>query len=355
MFNQNKPMRLLYWILIGILACLFLYLLTILFPFYRTFFSTFFKIFTPFIIAGIIAFLLHPVVEKLHQYNFPRWLAIIVIYLLFFGVLGYVGYKAFPAVIHQLRDLNENLPQFIDTYRKTIYNMYEKTSFLPETVHDRMDEFLHDLEAFIGDLLTDAVRQLTKILDVVIVIAVIPVLVFYMLKDFDLIKQTLWKLTPKKYRLEGKELVIEIDKSLGNYIRGQLLVCFFVSLTTYGILLFIDMKYPLLLAIIMGITNIIPYFGPIIGAIPAVVIAFTISINMAIYVIIAVFVVQIIEGNLLSPFIVGKSIKIHPILIILALLIGGEMGGIIGMIVAVPLLTVTKVFLSHTRAFKSVN
>ncbi|WP_226036991.1 AI-2E family transporter [Aquibacillus saliphilus] len=355
MFNQNKSIQFLYWILIGILGFLFIYLLTILFPFYRSFFSVLFRILTPFLIAGLIAFLLHPVIEKLHEYKFPRWLAIISIYFLFFGVIGYIIYKAYPAFIDQLKDLNENLPDFIDSYRKTIYGIYEKTSFLPETVHDKMDEFLHEMEGFISNLLTGIVKQLTKIMDVVIILAVIPVLVFYMLKDFHLIKRTLWKLTPKKYRNEGKELFIEIDKSLGNYIRGQLLVCFFVSLTTYGILLFIDMKYPLLLAIVMGITNIIPYFGPILGAIPTIVIAFTISMKMVLLVIITVFIVQIIEGNLLSPFIVGKSINIHPILIIFALLVGGELGGVIGMIIAVPLLSIVKVVLVHTKSFKSSN
>ncbi|MCT2537651.1 AI-2E family transporter [Aquibacillus koreensis] len=352
MFNQKK-MRFLYWILIGILLFLFIYLLTILFPFYRSLLSVVFRILAPFIIAGLIAYLLHPLIEKLHKYNYPRWFAIIGIYLIFFGGLGYVLYKAYPPFINQLKDLNENLPHFMDMYRQAIYEVYESTSFLPETVHDKMDEFFHDLEDMIGTLLTNIVMQVTKLMDVVIVIAVIPVLVFYMLKDFKLIQSSMWKLTPKKYREDGKELFDKIDKSLGDYIRGQLLVCFFVSLTTYGILWFIDMEYPLILAIIMGITNIIPYFGPILGAVPAVIIAFTISGKMVLYVIIAVFIVQIIEGNLLSPFIVGKSINIHPILIIFALLVGGEVGGIIGMIVAVPILSVIKVIVMHTKAFRA--
>lgn len=355
MFNQSKSMRFLYWILIGILSFLFLYLLTILFPFYRSIFSVILRILTPFIIAGIIAYLLHPLIEKLHDYKFPRWLAIIGIYMLFFGGVGYLIYKTYPVFIHQLKDLNQNLPHLIDMYRNTIYEVYDRTSFLPEAIHDKMDEFFHDVEAMIGKLLTDSIKQLTKIMDVIVIVAVIPVLVFYMLKDFSLIKSTLWKLTPKKYREDGKELAVEIDKSLGNYIRGQLLVCLFVSLTTYGILWLIGMKYPLLLAILMGITNIIPYFGPILGAVPAVIIGFTISLKMVVYVILGVFVVQIIEGNLLSPLIVGKSIDIHPILIIFALLVGGEVGGVIGMIIAVPVLSVVKVFLMHTKTFRENN
>ncbi|WP_407269538.1 AI-2E family transporter [Radiobacillus sp. PE A8.2] len=355
MFNQKNSMHYLYWILIGILSFLFLFLLTKLFPLYQSFFSVIFKILTPFIISAVIAYLLHPIIEKLHESNFPRWFAIIFIYLLFFGGVGFIFYKAFPMFIHQLRDLNENLPQFVDTYRASIYGMYEQTSYLPETVHDRMDDFLHEFEEAVTNILTEMVRQATKIMDIVIVIAVIPVLVFYMLKDFSLIKSSLFKLTPRKYREDGKQLLQKIDKSLGDYIRGQLLVCLFVGITSYGLFWLIGIKYPLLLAIVIGTTNIIPYFGPIIGAVPAVIIAFTVSIKMVLFVILSVFIVQIIEGNLLSPFIVGKSVNIHPILIIFALLVGGEIGGIIGMIIAIPVLSVIKVVLVHTRAYRASN
>ncbi|MDC3415616.1 AI-2E family transporter [Aquibacillus salsiterrae] len=355
MFNQNKSMRFLYWILVGILSFLFLYLLTILFPFYEKFFTTSLKILMPFIISGIIAYLLHPIVEKLHRFHFPRWLAILTIYILFFGGVGFGLYKAYPLMINQLNDLDKNLPQFIDMYRNTTHGLYEKTAFLPEAVHKKMDDFFYDLEEFVGDFITNSVKQLTKIMDVVVVIAVIPVLVFYFLKDFKKIQSSLWKLTPKKYREEGKDLAIDIDKSLGNYIRGQLLVCLFVGLTSYGLLWLIGMKYPLLLGLTMGITNIIPYFGPLLGAIPALIIAFTISMKMVVFVILSVFIVQIIEGNLLSPFIVGKSIDIHPIIIIFALIVGGEIGGVVGMIVAVPVLSVIKVFIIHINAYRYNN
>ncbi|WP_186576496.1 AI-2E family transporter [Aquibacillus kalidii] len=352
MFDQNKARKYLFWVLLGILSFLFVYLLTLLFPFMTSIFSVIMRILTPFLIAGLIAYLLHPIVEKLHDFNYPRWLAIIGIYLLFFGGIGYLSYKTYPVLIEQLKDLNQNLPFLIDKYRSLIYDLYESTSFLPETFHDQLDEFFHEVQEMVSTFLTNSVKQVTKLMDVVVIVAVIPVLVFYMLKDFKLIKSTLWKLTPKRYQEKGTELAIEIDKSLGNYIRGQLLVCFFVALTSYGILWLIGMKYPLLLAILMGVTNIIPYFGPILGSVPAIIIGFTISMKMVIYVILGVFVVQIIEGNLLSPFIVGKSINIHPILIILALLVGGELGGIIGMIIAVPVLTIVKVLVMHTRTFR---
>ncbi|UFT97871.1 AI-2E family transporter [Radiobacillus kanasensis] len=353
MFTSEKQLKVLYNIIIAILLVLFIYLLTKLFPLYEAFLAIIIRILTPFFIAGLIAFLLHPLIEKLHDLKYPRWLAIVLIYSIFFGGLGYLLYETYPVVLQQLNDLKNNLPVFMDQYRNIIYEMYEKTSFLPEKVHDKMDVILLEAENWLANVLTNAVKDLTKVMDVVIIVAVIPVIVFYMLKDFILIKRVMWKLSPKKYRIESKQLFSDIEKSLGDYIRGQLLVCLFVGLTSFLLLWLIGMRYPLLFSIIMGITNLIPYFGPILGAVPAVIIAFTMSTKMVVYVIISVFVVQIIEGNLLSPLIVGKSVHIHPLLIILALLVGGELGGIMGMILAVPVLTVLNVFFHHWNALKA--
>ena len=102
-----------------------------------------------------------------------------------------------------------------------------------------------------------------------------------------------------------------------------------------------------MLSILLGLTNIIPYFGPIIGAIPAVIIAYASSPSLAIYVVITIFAVQVIESNFLSPYIMGKNIKIHPIAIIFALLLGGELFGVLGMILAVPVLAILKVIFKH--------
>ena len=109
------------------------------------------------------------------------------------------------------------------------------------------------------------------------------------------------------------------------------------------------MKYPLVLGTIIGITNVIPYFGPIIGAIPAMIIAATMSGKMVMTVVIIVLVLQFLEGNVLSPLIVGKSLHMHPLFIMLALLAGGELGGITGMILSIPILAVLKVIILHAR------
>jgi predicted PurR-regulated permease PerM len=351
MFKEKKA-SILYWLLLGILLFIFLYLFVRLFPVYGIFFTFLWQLSLPFFIAGLIAYLLHPVIAKLEDWNIPRSMAILSIYLLFFGGIGYLIYRVYPATIVQLRDLSEQLPQFISMYQSIINQMYESTSFLPETVHDKMDELILRIESSIDNVLSRLVAGFTRIFDMVIIITVIPVLVFYFLKDYSKGKKLLKNYIPAKHRTKLSNILQGMNESLGGYIRGQLFVSLFVAVTAYILFEFLNLDYTLLLAIIMGVTNLIPYFGPIIGAIPAVAIAFTMSVNTVIFVIIAIFVIQLLESNLIAPYIVGKSIAIHPVAIIFALLLGGKISGVLGMILAVPLLTVLKVIITHAYAFR---
>ncbi|WP_047986373.1 AI-2E family transporter [Ornithinibacillus californiensis] len=348
MLPQNKSNNFLYWIITGIFVFLFIYLLVKLFPYYKAFFSFLWHLTAPFLIACIIAYLLYPIVQKIHQYNIPRSIAILFIYLFFFGGVGYLIYRVYPAAVVQLRDLDEYLPQLVAMYQDIIYQLYASTSFLPETVHDKIDETIRSIELSIDTLIGQLIGGVTKIIDFIVIITVIPVLVFYFLKDYEKIKGYVKNSLPKKYRKSSSNLVHAIDEGLGGYIRGQLLVCLFVAITSYITFQFLGLKYALLLAIFMGLMNIIPYFGPIIGAVPAVLIALTISGKMVLFVLIGVFVIQLIESNLLSPYIVGRSIRIHPVAIIFALLLGGKLGGVLGMVLAVPTLTILRVIIKHS-------
>ncbi|GAB3050489.1 AI-2E family transporter [Virgibacillus ainsalahensis] len=355
MFRNKKALSLLYWIIIGILVFLFIYLLYKLFPLYGSIFSFLLKLLSPFLVSCLIAYLIYPVVSKLHKLNIPRSFAILFIYIAFFGGSAYLIYRVYPAVVHQLHDLNEQLPVFINMYEGLIYQLYEYTSFLPEMVHDKMDQLVTRIESGLGNILENLIGGFARIFDMIIFLTVIPVLVFYFIKDYQKIKGYLKHFIPARYRKQTSKMIYAIDESLGKYIRGQLLVCLFVGLASWIVFQVLNIKYALLLAIIMGVTNIIPYFGPIIGALPAVAITFTMPGHQVIFVILAIFAIQVIEGNLLAPYIVGKSINIHPVAIIFALLLGGQLFGVVGLIVAVPLLTIMRVILNHMRVYKSYN
>ncbi|SHN09946.1 AI-2E family transporter [Gracilibacillus kekensis] len=342
MFNHSK-IQIALGLVILCLSVLFLYLMYILFPFYKHVLIVMLQILAPFLIAGLIAYILHPIVEKIHDYRIPRPLAIIFIYLLFFALVGYGIYVSLPIWIKQVQELRENIPQFVDSYRNFIYDLYQQTSFLPEEFHNKLDQFFSNIEETLGERLSIIIKNIPMLFDIFVVLAVVPILAFYFLKDYKLLQKGILKIIPEKYQNFTKRLAHDMENSLGQYIRGQILVCFLVGLVSYFLLKWIDMRYAIVLATIIGLTNFIPYFGPIIGAIPALLIAFTISTDMIISVFFVVLAVQLLEGNLLSPFIVGKSIHIHPVYLILTLFVAAKLAGIIGMIFAIPLLAVGKV------------
>lgn len=308
-----------------------------------------FSVLLPFLIAAFISYLLHPVVEILHEKGMNRGLAIAIIYLIFFGGIGYGVYKGIPAIITQVWELSESVPLVAEQYRHWVNVIENNTSHWPFGVQEQLEDGITMIESRLENLMNIVMHYLLRSFDFILLLALIPFIAFYILKDFDSIKKMVWYLTPKRWRRVGIAFLGDINESLGGYIRGQIIVCATIGSISALLFWIVGMDYPLVLGIIIGITNIIPYFGPFIGAVPAVVIAAAISVKMVIITVIIVFVLQFLEGNVLSPLIVGKSLHMHPLFIILALLAGGEIGGIIGLILAVPILAIIKVCILHAR------
>ncbi|MCB2292286.1 AI-2E family transporter [Clostridium algoriphilum] len=172
---------------------------------------------------------------------------------------------------------------------------------------------------------------------------VAPLIIYYFLCDSEnMINKTLIVFPPESRNII-KKIIEDIDKVLGRYIISQLILCGIITIATFFILIFMKIDFPLILSLINGIFNIIPYFGPIFGIIPIILIGLLASPKIALYTAMWVFALQQIEGSILSPKIIGESISMHPLTVILLLTIGGKVGGILGMILAVPLGVVFKV------------
>lgn len=334
--------------LLLLLLCIYIFIR--LEAFWSPIYQAILAVIIPFLIASFITYLLHPFVEKLHSQNIPRPLSILIIYVLFFGGVGLALYKGIPQILIQIKEFGNNVPGLFETYRGWSNMIHEQTEQLPDGLHEKIEESLVSVEEGIASTLAAAINAIKGIINYIFIIALIPFIVFYMLKDYDMIKKSVWYMTPRRYRRSGIRFLRDIDQSLGNYIRGQLLVCLLIGIIATTGFWIIGMKYPLLLGTIIGVTNIIPYFGPIIGAVPALLIAITLPGKMVIWIGILIFTLQFIEGNLLSPLIVGKSLHMHPVFIMFALLAGGEVGGVIGLIFAVPMLAVLKVTIIHAKA-----
>lgn len=307
------------------------------------------KVIIPFLIAGFIVYLVHPFVERMESKNIPRPFSILIIFSFIVTTLVIIIMKGTPYLIKEGEAFLEQLPEMSKTYREIIGSIYQQMSYFPETFQSQMNQWIHQGEASIAESVENFGSMLMKGLDWILLLFVIPFIVFYGLKDYPFLQKSVWFVTPKKMRKKGKELIRELDHTLGSYIRGQIVVCIIVGCLSWVGFWIIDMPYAVLLAIFIGLMNIIPYFGPILGSIPVVLLSLPESIHLMILGLVVVFIVQIAEGNVLAPVIVGKSIHTHPLLIIFALILGSEIGGIIGLILAVPIFAILKVLVLHWR------
>ncbi|SDW65601.1 Predicted PurR-regulated permease PerM [Marininema mesophilum] len=344
-FSQRRLLNgsLLVFVLLGIL-----FLLVKISPLFHTIFIFLKAILGPFIIAVIFSYLLNPVVTLLSNQAVPRYLAVLFIYTVFICVIAIILTNLVPLFNHQLHQLAEHFPEWNQRVQLWIDQMNHSKDALPESVRLGIEKSLDRLEGTVTDGVGNIMGDLGSTLNQLFIAFVIPFLVYYMLKDVHVIENTAVKLLPTKRRREVIQMFREIHEALGNYIRGQLIVCVVVGVLAYIGYLFIGLPYPLLMAGIVSIFNVIPYIGPFIGAVPALLVAVTVSKEMVFGVIIVNLIVQVLEGNILSPQIVGRSLHMHPLFIIFALLVGGELGGIIGLILAVPLFAVGKVIIDHT-------
>ncbi|MEI5905733.1 AI-2E family transporter [Bacillus spongiae] len=347
--ERNIYVKWIYRLSLGLLILLFLYIFYLLAPVWKPLLKLVFLSLSPFIIGGFITYLLHPVVERLHRAGIPRISAIIIIYVFFFGGVGYGIYKGFPMLVEQLRQLSVHAPDYANEYKSWLTLIQKETSTWPDGLQHQLEDRIHALESWANGLVENILTMLLKLMNNLFIIVIIPFVSFYLLKDIAKVKKMALSLTPSKWRRKATSFMKDIDASLGGYIRGQLLVCFVIGVLSFLAFWMIKLHYPLILSIFVGFTNIIPYFGPIVGAVPALIIASTISVKMMFYVILIIILLQFLEGNILSPFIVGKSLHMHPLFIMGALIIGGEVAGVIGLIVAVPFFAIVKTALLHGK------
>ena len=342
-FLRKKWFVVMIYILIGLVVLYFLQLLKPMIVWVFVFLKA---VFAPFIIAMIISYVLNPVVHILHRRKVPRTVAVLLIYTVFVASVTVLFMNVTPMFLTQLNELNEHLPD-LTMRAQSIAQDINHNKWLPESVRIGINDAFIQLEHTISKGISNYLNEIGSTIGKLFIAFIIPFLAFYMLRDFYLIKRGILTLLPNKHRRQTVRLLTEIDEALGNYIRGQFLVCLIVGILAYIGYLIVGMPYPLLLAGAVAVFNIIPYLGPFFGAAPALIMASTISWKMMLYVAIVNLTVQLLEGNVISPQVVGKKLHMHPLLIIFALLVGGEVAGIIGLILAVPIFAALKVIVHH--------
>jgi predicted PurR-regulated permease PerM len=278
----------------------------------------------------------------------PRVLAILLAYAGVMIIVLSILLYGIPRLVNQLHTLVYMLPSYTDQVEA--YVQYIQTSYysteLPEGIRQAIDQQIAVIEANLQQILVNTVEAIINLIGYSINFILAPVLAFYILKDIDNFKSKIDKWLPERHFTDIWQLARQINVVLIRFIRGHLILVAIIGFMIASAMALLGLEYAVMLGIIAGIAELIPYFGPIIGAVPAVAIGLTYSKIMAVKVILAILIVQQIEGNFLAPKILGQSVGLHPLFIILVLLAGAELYGVVGMLLAVPVAAIFRIILS---------
>ncbi len=300
----------------------------------------------PFVIAFLISFIFSPLVEMLARKKVPRSLSIIAILVTLLGAIVTLSIVLLPMVGQQFQNFLASIPTLTTEVSNSLNSLINRgfLGFTPENqnlqqaiigeISARIEDITRAIPNSILNFVAQSVSALTKMLNLVLV----PFLSFYIMKDFELIKHRVKMLFPRRYRGRASDIYIIIDEILGSYLRGALTVAFINSIVISSLMSIWGVKYPLVIGLISGLLDMIPYFGIIISMSVAVLIAlFGDSPGFQVAMVIISFLgMNLTETTILYPKIIGSKIGVHPVLLILALLVFGYFMGFLGLLIAVP-------------------
>lgn len=307
------------------------------------------SIMVPFIFAFFLAYILNPMVQYVENRKVPRCFAILTVYLIVFSMLTGIVVFGVPHLINELNKLGSAIPvlaEEINNIMTRIENRYSSFA-MPEVIKSIISERIQNVESGLIEVVRAGTTTVVKLLSYLICLIVAPVFAFYILKDFGRIRDSFELTIPRNYRSDVMAIARDLDEIISGFIRGHLVIAAIVG-TLIGLGMFvIGTDFYLIIGIIAAIAELIPYIGPFITAVPAVALSLLVSHQTAIYAVIVILIVQQLENSVISPKILGHSLGLHPLMIIFALLAGGELMGFIGLLVGVPLAASIKVILRY--------
>lgn len=300
----------------------------------------------PLLVAIVLAYLLESPIrfltEKLH---FPRLLSVLLVFGGTISIVAFLLIVMVPSLWNQAVNFIRDLPNMFNLLNEWVQALPEH---YPELVdYAMLDGMMSSLKTKIlgygESLLAISVNSIISLVGLGIYAFLVPLMVFFLLKDKPIFLRSFIKMMPKNRRLATR-VWIEMQGQIANYIRGKFLEILIVGIVTYIILIFFDLRYPLLLSVVVGLSVLVPYIGAVIVTIPVALIAlFQFGLSPDFYYLLLAFVIsQLLDGNLVVPFLFSEAVNLHPLTIIVAVLIFGGLWGFWGVFFAIPLATLVK-------------
>lgn len=310
-------------------------------------------LFVPIVITGVLFYISRPIVDFFSR-KLPRVVSILLLYLGFGALIVGLVSLIVPELRLQLEGLVEAMPTITMDIQLMLVQLqqHEWVQRLDLTELFDWEEQLNQLGTVANNIVRDIAVNTTgflgAVVNMLVLLFVVPFVLFYLLKEGEKLPRFVLRFISDEKRDEVRGIMEEMDMKLSQYIKGLLIVCSFIGVLCYIAFSLLGLDYALMLALFALVTNVIPYVGPWIGAVPAAVVGFLHSPLIGILVIVSIFVIQQIESYFVQPQVLGRKMEMHPVTVLFLVLVAGRFAGIAGMLLAVPSYAIGKVIVTHS-------
>ena len=303
---------------------------------------------TPFYVGIIICWLSKPLANKLRKFGITKGVSAIISLIIIFSIIILALAYIIPVVVTQITQFVKDLPALYSSAANKINLLLYDKFGLDYKISSNIGD-LNFISDFMGDILSYSIDTAQAAINLVISAVTAVIISFFMVKDMDRTKNSaIVFLSKNKKDSNTYKMLVEMDDIINSYVRGLLIDSVIVGKMTTIVCLVLKLKYAVIFGIIITFLNLIPYIGAIISYTITSIYAFTVGGPvLAVITFVASFIVQMIDANILQPNIIGKSVKLHPVVVICGLLVFERLFGIVGMILAMPVLAIGKIFLKY--------
>lgn len=303
----------------------------------------------PMILTGLLYYLLNPIVDWMEKNKVSRTAAISIVFVFIVILIVWGLGVAIPSIQKQVSSFASNVPNYIQEIENQVATLLKDDRFeqFRPTVIQMLNQLNDQIVSFAQKFSSNAVNWASSLIStasqIIVAILIMPFILFYLLRDGKNLNGHITKYLPTAWRLPVGTVLTDVNSQLSNYVRGQVTVAIIVALMFSFLFTIIGLSYPITLGILAGFLNLIPYLGSFLAMIPAVILGLVAGPFMLVKVLIVFMVEQTIEGRFVTPLIIGSSLSIHPITILFVLLTSGQMYGVLGVLLGIPIYASIKV------------
>ncbi|HEL2406877.1 TPA: AI-2E family transporter [Streptococcus suis] len=303
----------------------------------------------PMILTGLLYYLLNPMVDWMEKHKISRTVGISILFVLISLLIIWGLAVAIPSIQEQVTSFAQNLPANIQEIEGQVTSLLQDQRFeqFRPTALELLNKVNDQAVAYAQKFSTSAVNWASNLIStasqIIVAVLIMPFILFYLLRDGQYLNKHITQYLPTKWREPIGTVLSDVNGQLSNYVRGQVTVAIIVALMFSVMFSIIGLSYPITLGVMAGFLNLIPYLGSFLAMIPAVILGLIAGPIMLIKVLVVFMIEQTIEGRFVTPLIIGSSLSIHPITILFVLLTAGQMYGVLGVLLGIPIYASIKV------------